>query len=37
MPTENKITFVHSQQKINIANLTPTSINNTEDRFIVIQ
>lgn len=37
MPTDNKITFTHNQQKINIANLTPSIIKNNEDRFIVIQ
>lgn len=35
--TENKITFFHNQQKINIANLTPDVIKNDQDRFIVIQ
>lgn len=37
IPTENKITFTHDQQRINIANLTPSIIRNNEDRFIVIQ
>lgn len=37
LTTENKINFIHNQNSINIANLTPKIINNTEDSFIVIQ
>lgn len=37
LTTENKINFIHNQDSINIANLTPSIINNNEDRFIVIQ
>lgn len=37
VPLNEKINFIHSNSKVNIANITPNSIKNDTDKFIVLQ